>query len=71
MSSDSIPSKTPRSSLYSHAFHCTEKVLTFMSWTGECRRLKHTQHAPSTETECDYLNGWIKNGHRQKSHPKW
>ena len=21
---------------------------------------KHTQHAPSTKTECDYLNGWIK-----------
>ena len=22
---------------------------------------KNTQHAPSTKTECDYLNGWIKN----------
>ena len=21
---------------------------------------KHTQHAPSMKTECDYLNGWIK-----------
>ena len=21
---------------------------------------KNTQHAPSTKTECDYLNGWIK-----------
>ena len=21
---------------------------------------KHTQHAPSTKTECDYLNDWIK-----------
>ena len=27
---------------------------------GECRQQKHTQHAPSTKTECDYLNGWIK-----------
>ena len=22
---------------------------------------KHTQHAPTTKTECDYLYGWIKN----------
>ena len=27
---------------------------------GECLQQKHTQHAPSTKTECDYLNGWIK-----------
>ena len=33
---------------------------------------KHTQHAPSTKMECDYLNGWIKKwSHTQKSHPKW
>ena len=38
----------------------TQKILTFMSWTGECRQQKHTQHVPSTETECDYLYGWIK-----------
>ena len=32
---------------------------------------KNTQHAPSTKTECDYLNGWIKKrSHTQKSHPK-
>ena len=32
---------------------------------------KHTQHAPSRKTECDYLNGWIKKrSHTQKSHPK-
>ena len=32
---------------------------------------KHTQHAPSTKTECDYLNGWIKKrSYTQKSHPK-
>ena len=38
---------------------------------GECRQQKHTQHAPSTKTECDYLNGWIKKrSHTQKSHPK-
>ena len=35
---------------------------------GECRQQKHTQHAPSTKTECDYLNGWIKkNGHIRKN----
>ena len=30
---------------------------------GECWQHKHTQHTPSTKTECDYLYGWIKNGH--------
>ena len=34
---------------------------------GECRQQKHTQHAPSTKTECDYLNGWIKNVHIRKN----
>ena len=24
------------------------------------RQQKHTQHAPFTKTECDYLNVWIK-----------
>ena len=33
----------------------TQKILTFMSWTGECRQQKHTHHAPFTKTECDYL----------------
>ena len=38
---------------------------------GECRQQKHTQHAPSTKMECDYLNGWIKKrSHSQESHPK-
>ena len=27
---------------------------------GECRKQKHTQHAPSTKTEYDYLNGRIR-----------
>ena len=35
-------------------FHCRN------SKTGECRQQKHTQHAPSTKTECDCLNGWIR-----------
>ena len=48
------------------------EILTFMSYTGECWQQKHTQHAPSTKKECDYLNGWIKKrSHRQKSHPKF
>ena len=49
----------------------TQKILTFMSLTGECRQQKHTQHAPSTKTECDYLNGWIRKwSHTQNSHPE-
>ena len=34
---------------------------------GECQQQKYTQHAQSTKTECDYLNGWIKNGHILKN----
>ena len=34
---------------------------------GECWQQKHTQHSPSTKTECDYLSGWIKNGHIRKN----
>ena len=26
---------------------------------GECQQQKHTQHEPSTKTECEYLYGWI------------
>ena len=40
--------------------HMHSIARTFMSLTGECRQQKHTQHAPSTKTVCDYLNGWIK-----------
>ena len=29
----------------------------------ECQQQKHTQHAPTTKTECDYFNGWIKKCH--------
>ena len=38
----------------------TKKILSFMSWMTECRQQKHTQHVPSTKTECDYLYGWIE-----------
>ena len=32
-----------------------------------CRQQKHTQHVPSTKTECDYLCGWIiKQSHKSK-----
>ena len=74
-----FPQKTPSDEsinrglvcAYMHFIARTQKILTFMSWTGECRQQKHTQHAPSTKTECDYLNGWIKKqSHTQKSHPK-
>ena len=43
-----------------HSIARTQKILTFMPYTGECRQQIHTQHAPSTKTECDYLYGWIK-----------
>ena len=43
-----------------HFIARTPKILAFMSYTGECRQQKHTQHAPSTKTECDYLNFCIK-----------
>ena len=37
---------------------------------GECRQPKHTQHAPSTKTECDYHNGWVyKQTNKQKKKP--
>ena len=29
---------------------------------------KHTQHAPSTKTECDHLHGWIKKNKKKNSH---
>ena len=43
-----------------HSLARTPKILTFMSEAGECRQQEHTQHAPSTKTECDYLNVWIE-----------
>ena len=77
MGSNSIPPKTLSDESINRGLVCahmhfiaqTQKILTFMSQTGECRQQKHTQHAPSMKMECDYLNGWIKN-HTQKSHPK-
>ena len=79
MGSNSIPPKTLSDESINRGLVCahmhfiarTQKILTFMSQTGECRQQKHTQHPPSTKTECDYLNGWIKKqSHTQKSHPK-
>ena len=76
MGSNSIPPKTPSDEsinrglvcAYMHFIEQTQKILTFMSLTGECRQQKHTQHAPSTKTECDYLNGWTKKtGHIRKN----
>ena len=79
MGSNSIPPRIPSDESINRGLVCahlhfiarTQKILTFMSYTGECRQQKHTQHAPSTKTECDYLNGWIRKwSHTQKSHPK-
>ena len=79
MDSNSFPPKTPLDESVNRGLVCahmhfiarTQKILTFMSYAGECWQQKHTQHTPSTKTECDYLNGWIKKrSHTQKSHPK-
>ena len=76
MGSNSIPPKTLSDESINRGLVCahmhiiarTQKILTC-----ECRKQEHTQHAPSTKTECDYLNGWIKkNGHIRKNlTPKW
>ena len=53
-----------------HAFHCTDsKDPDVHVLDGECRQHKHTQHAPYTKTECDYLSGWTEkeNGHIRKN----
>ena len=80
MGSNSIPQKTLSVESINRGLVCahmhfmarTQKIQTFMFWTGECWQQKHTQHARSTKTECDCLNGWIKNGHiRQNLTPKW
>ena len=68
MGSNSIPQKTLSDESINRGLVCahmhsiarTQKILTFMSETGECWQQKHTQHAPSTKTECDYLNGLTK-----------
>ena len=79
MGSNSIPPKTPSDESINRGLVCahmhfiarTRRILTFMSWTGECRQQEHTQQAPSMRTECDYLSGWIeKRSYTQKSHPK-
>ena len=74
MGSDSIPQNSfgwtykPGSSLCIHAFHCMDSkdpdVGVLDGWMPET---KHTRHAPSLKTECDYPNGWTKNGHIRKN----
>ena len=68
----------PRPSLCSHAFHRTDSkdpdihVLDgWMPAVAITTTTKYTQNAPSTKTECNYLNGWIKqNGHIRKITPQ-
>ena len=48
----------PRSSLCTHAFHHMDPDIHVLD--GWMPATKHTQHAPSTKTECDYLIGWMK-----------
>ena len=75
MGSDSIPQKTLSdesvnrgSSLCTHALYCRDsKDPDIHVLDRECGQQEHTQHASSTKTECDYLNGWIRNGFRHKN----
>ena len=61
----------PRSSLCTHAFHLTDSKYPDIHFLDGWIPTTKTQHVPSMKTECDYLNGWIKKSHTQKSHPKW
>ena len=49
-----------------HSIARTPKILTFMPYTGNCRKQKHTQHAPSPRAECDYPCGWINKTKQQQ-----
>ena len=45
----------------------TQKILTFMSWTGECRQQKHTStHHPRRRNVTTLMAG-LKNGHIRKN----
>ena len=52
----------PRSSLCTHTFpsHGLKRSRHLCPRRMDAGNKKQTQHAPSTKTECDYLNGWIK-----------
>ena len=57
-----LPNETiNQGSLCTHAFHRTDSydpdIHVLDGWMPAT---KHTQHAPSTKTECDYFYGWIK-----------
>ena len=79
MDSDSIPLEVFRMRVLNRGLVCahmhsiaqTQKILSFMSYSGECRQQNNTQHAPSMKTECDYLNGLVINGHIRQFLPKW
>ena len=53
-----------------HSIAWPQKILTFMSSTGECRQQKHTQDAPSIKTECEYLYGHIRKNVTQNGEPQ-
>ena len=56
-----------RPSLCTHAFHCTDSNDPDIHiLDSDCRQEK-THTAPSTKTECDYLNGWIKKQNKRKN----
>ena len=77
MGSDSISEKTlsdeskNRSLVCAH-IHLTvraQKILTFCPRRVNVETKTH-HDAPSMKTECDYLNGWIKNGQIYKQTSK-
>ena len=72
MGSDSIPSKKQNKTkkklsdvstnrglvcAYMHSNTRTQKILTFMSLTGEFWQKQQTQQAPSMKIKYDYLKG--------------
>ena len=80
MGSNSIPPKTPSDEsinrglvcAYMHFIARTQKILTFMSYTGECRQQKNTPstHHPRRRNVTTLMVGLKKQSHTQKSHPK-
>ena len=78
MGSDFIPPKLIRTRVYTEVKSVHTRIPSHRlkrSWHSCPRQVnaeqqKYTQHTPSTKTECDYPNGWIKKqSHMQKLSP--
>ena len=74
MGSDSIPQKLSDESINRNlvctlAFHRTDSKDPDIHVRRVNAGNENTQHAPSTKTECDYLNGWTRS-HTGKISPE-